>query len=144
MSQGDIATAPLPADGPPAALGTQVMGIPAGNMDLLNLIINGQNLIIILQEDRTFPYGLSAHSPVFVRTDCRGVDAIGQWLLKKTQSEFLSEYTSHSPIDTLHTYCSGIDGGGKCGDEPAIVVGDHHHVNPRIDGGHHIGVILTG
>ncbi len=139
-----LPVAPLPVDGPAAGLDADIVGGGPGHEDHRGSGVDGQSLVVVLEQDQGLGYGFLRQGSMFVRADDGRLFHTAIGLVKEAQLGLDREDAGHGVIDAFLGDIPGLDGLGQGADELFVVVGDHDHVQPGIDAGDHVGIVVAG
>ena len=68
---------------------------------------------------------------------------VGRWAIKEALCEFHLQDTPHCIVDARQGHIALFDGFRQGGDEGLVVIGNHHHIDPGIDGSDDITVVVA-
>jgi hypothetical protein len=133
-----VAPLPLPLDGPAAALAAQVVGVAAGDEDLLGRLGQRQHrlrlpLLAVLEQHERLADGLPRQRPVLLRAELLGEARVRERVLEEAHGELDPEDPADGVVDALQLDLPLLHLLGQVGDELRVVVGDHHHVDAGVD-----------
>ncbi|BAS86391.1 Os03g0749200 [Oryza sativa Japonica Group] len=124
-------------DGESAALEAEVVGVAAGDEDLVGLLGQRQHgllpVLAVLEQDERPAHGLARDLPVLLVAELAGEARVRERVLEEAHGELDAEDAAHGVVDPVQLDRPVRHLRRQVGDELRVVVRDHHHVNARVD-----------